>query len=159
MPDTAHGSARTHLALETFLPYRLSILSNTVSNAIARDYHDRFGLTVAEWRIMAVLGRFGPDAATGIGTRTAMDKVTVSRAMTRLIDRGLMTRDSDSGDRRRIIAKLTRKGRTIHDKIVPVALAHEANLAEALSATEAKTLDRLLAKLQHKADALTAAKG
>ena len=157
MPDTAHGSARTHLALETFLPYRLSILSNTVSNAIARDYHVQFGLTVPEWRVMAVLGRFGPDAATGVCTRTAMDKVTVSRAMTRLIDRDLITRSSDSEDRRRVIAKLTRKGRTIHDKIIPVALAHEHKLLAALSPAEAETLDHLIAKLQDKADGLAAA--
>ena len=157
MPDTAHGSARTHLALETFLPYRLSILSNTVSNAIARDYHVQFGLTVPEWRVMAVLGRFGPDAATGVCTRTAMDKVTVSRAMTRLIDRDLISRSSDSEDRRRVIAKLTRKGRTIHDKIIPVALAHEHKLLAALSPAEAESLDHLLAKLQDKADGLTAA--
>lgn len=156
MPDTAHGSASTHLVLEEFLPYRLSILSNTVSNAIARDYRDQFGMTVPEWRVMAVLGRFGPDAATGICTRTAMDKVTVSRAMTRLINHGLVTRSSDSGDRRRIIAKLTRKGRTVHDKIVPVALAHEHNLVTALDPDEAATLRRLLAKLQDRADTLTA---
>ncbi|MBT4905278.1 MAG: winged helix-turn-helix transcriptional regulator [Rhodospirillaceae bacterium] len=156
MPDTAHGSARTHLALETFLPYRLSILSNTVSNAIARDYHEQFGLTVPEWRVMAVLGRFGPDAATGICSRTAMDKVTVSRAMTRLMDRDLITRNSDSADRRRVIARLTRKGRSIHDKIIPVALAHEEQLVAALSPAEAKTFGRLLTKLQDKADALTA---
>jgi len=157
MADTAHGSAKPHLALEAFLPYRLSILSNTVSNAIARDYHERFGLTVAEWRVMAVLGRFGPDAATGLGARTAMDKVTVSRAMTRLIDRGLITRSSDSGDRRRVIARLTRKGKSIHDKIVPVALAHEQNLLTALDRNEAAILDRLLAKLQDRAASLTGA--
>jgi len=157
MPDTAHGSARTHLALETFLPYRLSILSNTVSNAIARDYHEQFGLTVPEWRVMAVLGRFGPDAATGICSRTAMDKVTVSRAMNRLIDHGLITRSSDSDDRRRVIARLTRKGKSIHDKIVPVALAHERNLLAALEPGEAATLDRLLAKLQDRAGILTGA--
>jgi DNA-binding MarR family transcriptional regulator len=98
----------------------MSILSNTVSNAIARDYHDQFGLTVPEWRVMAVLGRFGPDAATELCARTAMDKVTVSRAMNRLIDHGLITRSSDSDDRRRVIARLTRKGKSIHDKIVPV---------------------------------------
>lgn len=157
MSATAHGSARSHLALEKFLPYRLSILSNTVSNAIARDYQDRFGLSVAEWRVMAVLGRFGPDAATGICARTAMDKVTVSRAVTRLINHDLITRHEDKGDRRRIIAKLTRKGKTIHDKIVPVALAHEQNLVAALDADEAATLDRLLGKLQDRADTMTIA--
>ena len=157
MADTAHGSAKPHLALEAFLPYRMSILSNTVSNAIARDYQDQFGLTVPEWRVMAVLGRFGPDAATGLCARTAMDKVTVSRAMNRLIEHGLITRNSDSDDRRRVIARLTRKGQSIHDKIVPVALAHERNLLAALEPGEAATLDRLLAKLQDRVGKPTSA--
>src|SRR3954454_12826409 len=51
------GSA---LILEEFLPYRLSVLTSTVSRALARMYEQRFGLTVAEWRIMAILARFGP---------------------------------------------------------------------------------------------------
>jgi len=37
-----------HLELESFLPYHLSVLANKVSNAIARDYADRFGITVPE---------------------------------------------------------------------------------------------------------------
>lgn len=154
MTEPAHGSAKPYLALEAFLPFRLSILSNTVSNTIARDYHEQFGLTVAEWRVMAVLGRFGPDAATGLCTRTAMDKVTVSRAMNRLIDHDLITRNSDSDDRRRVIARLTRKGQSIHDKIVPVALAHERTLLAALEPEEAATLGRLLDKLQDTVSAL-----
>ncbi|MDA0785300.1 MAG: MarR family winged helix-turn-helix transcriptional regulator [Proteobacteria bacterium] len=152
MADTAHGSARSHLALEKFLPYRLSILSNTVSNVIARDYQDQFGLTVAAWRVMAVLGRFGPDAATGICSRTAMDKVTVSRAMTQLINQGLISRSPDRDDRRRVIARLTRKGESVHDKIVPVALNHERELHAALTPAEAMTFSRLLDKLQSRAD-------
>ncbi|MEP4377507.1 MAG: MarR family winged helix-turn-helix transcriptional regulator [Alphaproteobacteria bacterium] len=155
MANATSVSASAHLDLEAFLPYRLSILANTVSNAIARDYHDRFGLTVPEWRVMAVLGRFGPEMATEICARTAMDKVTVSRAMTRLIKRDLITRTSDPRDRRRMIARLTRKGQSIHDKIVPVATAHERNLLEALGPGEAKALDRLLAKLQDRADTLS----
>ena len=47
----------TPLDLEHFLPYRLSVLSNTISAAIARDYGERFGLAVTEWRVLAVLGR------------------------------------------------------------------------------------------------------
>lgn len=157
MADAAQGSAKPYLALEAFLPYRLSILANMVSNAIARDYHAQFGLTVPEWRLMAVLGRFGPDVATGLCTRTAMDKVTVSRAMTRLIENGHISRGSDPKDRRRVIARLTRKGKSVHDKIVPVALAHERDLLAALDKAEAATLDRLLTKLRDRADKLTRA--
>ncbi len=154
MAKAKHGSATAspHLALEHFLPYRLSILSNTVSNAIARDYQEKFGLTVPEWRVMAVLGRFGPATATGIGARTAMDKVTVSRATNRLIERGQVLRSTDTDDRRRAILELTQKGQNIHDRIVPVALAHERGLLEALNKKEKETLDALLAKLQSHTD-------
>ena len=96
---------------------------------------------------MAVLGRFGPDVSTGICTRTAMDKVTVSRAMSRLIKQGLVEKASDADDRRRSIARLTRKGRAVHDKIVPVALEHERRLSASLTDAEARSLDRLLDKL------------
>ncbi len=42
---------KTLLELDEFLPYRLSLLSNTVSAAIASSYVERFELTIPEWRI------------------------------------------------------------------------------------------------------------
>ena len=53
--DRMANGPESQLVLEQFLPYRLSILSNTVSNTIARDYRDLFGLNIPEWRVMAVL--------------------------------------------------------------------------------------------------------
>ena len=75
------------LDLEHFLPYRLSVLSNRVSDAIARVYSERFALGVTEWRVMAVLGRYPDLSASEVAQRTAMDKVAVSRAVARLLDR------------------------------------------------------------------------
>ena len=74
------------LELERFLPYRLSILSNRVSQAIAREYTERFNLSMTEWRVMAVLARFNGEgmSAREVAERTAMDKVAVSRALARL---------------------------------------------------------------------------
>ncbi len=72
------------LDLEEFLPYRLSVLSNTISSAIAGAYASRFGLTVPEWRIIAVFGRFPGLSAREVAEKTAMDKVAVSRAVSRL---------------------------------------------------------------------------
>lgn len=146
--DTVSGR---HLELETFLPYRLSVLTNRISNAIARDYHARFGLSVAEWRAMAVLGRFGPASATDICARTAMDKVTVSRAAKTLVARRFVSRRTDTGDRRKAIYALTKTGQDTHDRIVPIALGHESRLLSALNANEIAQLDRLLEKLQRRA--------
>ena len=74
-----HNGAR--LDLEAFVPYRLSVLSNRVSGAIARQYTERFGLTMAEWRVMAVLGGSPGLSARELSSRTGMDKVQVSRAV------------------------------------------------------------------------------
>ncbi len=143
--------SRSQLMLEQFLPYRLSILSNTVSDTIAREYRDLFGLSVPEWRVMAVLGRFGPLTASEACERTAMDKVTVSRAAARLIDRTMIKRESDPQDRRRSILKLTSRGTRTHQQIVPIAQDRESELAAVLTKSERRDLDILLAKLQRRA--------
>ena len=49
-------SENVQLRLEHFLPYRLSILTNKISASIADTYRGKFGLSITEWRIMAVLG-------------------------------------------------------------------------------------------------------
>jgi DNA-binding MarR family transcriptional regulator len=135
-------------ALEAFLPYRLSVLSNTMSDAIARLYRDRFGLTIAEWRCMAVLGRFAPCPARDVAARTAMDKVQVSRAIAALRKRGLALQATDTRDRRRSKLALSAAGRRMHDEIVPLARAAEARLLQDLSADDRARLGALLARLQ-----------
>ncbi|MCM0021481.1 MAG: MarR family winged helix-turn-helix transcriptional regulator [Tagaea sp.] len=138
-------------ALEAFLPYRLSVLSNTVSDAIARLYRDRFGLSIAEWRCMAVLGRFAPLAARDVATRTAMDKVQVSRAIASLRARGLALQATDTKDRRRSKLALSAAGRRMHDEIVPLARDAEARLLRDLAPEDRARLGALLARLQRAA--------
>ncbi len=123
--NRAHAGAGG-FALERFVPYRLSVLSNAISRSIARLYHQRFGLAIPEWRVMAVLGRFGPLPANGVCRRTEMDKVRVSRAVARLQARGLVERRTDAADRRRSVLRLAPQGRDIHDRIVPLARARGA---------------------------------
>lgn len=112
LPDDS--SAQEFLVLEAFIPYRLSVLANRISSAIARDYQARFGLRVPGWRVMAVIGRFGADTAKGLCEQTAMDKVTVSRASTSLLSKQYLDRAFDPDDRRRTIFNLTPAGRGIH---------------------------------------------
>src|SRR5215470_18469539 len=120
-PRRKPGPPADALVLEQFLPYRLSVLMLRISNAIARSYERRFRLSVPEWRVMAVLGRFGPLSAVGVGEKTQMDKVRVSRAVSRLVAAGRVSRRTDRRDRRRSILALTASGRAIHARIVPHA--------------------------------------
>lgn len=134
-------------ALEAFLPYRLSLLSNTVSEGIASSYRDQHGLSVTEWRVLAILGRFPGVTASDVGARGAMDKVTVSRAVARLGEKGLVRRESDPRDRRRVALTLTRRGAALFEAVVPEALAYERRLHDALTREERRTFDQLLDKL------------
>jgi DNA-binding MarR family transcriptional regulator len=80
--------AAKRLALDDFIPYRLSVTSNLVSDSIARTYESLFGLTIPEWRLVAVIAETGGVTQQAIGAKTLMDKVTVSRAAIALVDRG-----------------------------------------------------------------------
>jgi DNA-binding MarR family transcriptional regulator len=156
MPSPVEEAPEDHgrLVLERFVPYRLSVLSNTVSRAIARIYAERFDLSIPEWRAMAQLGRHGRLSASDIVGLTAMDKVRVSRAVARLVESGRVAAVPDARDRRRQVLTLTRAGQRIYREIVPLALEREARLLDALDARDRRALDRLLAKLQAQAQRL-----
>ncbi|MCR6686587.1 MarR family winged helix-turn-helix transcriptional regulator [Pseudoxanthomonas sp.] len=143
----AADAGHAQLDLEYFLPYRLSVLSNRVSQTIADMYQKRFGLAITEWRVMAVLGRFPDLSANEVAERTAMDKVAVSRAVAKLLERSLIKREIHSDDRRRSVLALSEVGYTVYDEIAPMALAAEQRLIATLDEQERTTLDRLMHKL------------
>jgi DNA-binding MarR family transcriptional regulator len=135
------------LVLEDFLPYRLSILSNRISRAIAARYAKTFDLTIPEWRIIAVLGRRPGLTAKEIAEATEMDKVAVSRAVARLVSAKRVQTRADVEDARRQILQLTAQGESVHARIAPIALATEEKLLRALDARERRELDALLDRL------------
>jgi DNA-binding MarR family transcriptional regulator len=137
------------LELERFLPYRLSILSNRVSQAIAHEYQQRFDLSMTEWRVIAVLARYDGEglSAREVAGYTEMDKVAVSRAVTRLVAAKRVVRRGHDGDKRRSVLRLTAAGWKVHDAVAPRARAHERELLAQLSADERRALQVILDKL------------
>lgn len=119
--------------LDAFLPYRLSVASNLVSRLFARRYAEEFGLSIAEWRVIAVLGSDGTGTASAIRARTGMDKAKVSRAVAGLRARRLLREGTNRGDRRLAPLLLTSSGRAMFEAIIPRARALEAELAAALA--------------------------
>ncbi len=133
--------------LNDFLPYRLSTLTNRISRAFSALYSKRFDLTIPEWRVMAVLGQEPGLSADQVCARTEMDKVTVSRAVTRLLEHGRVRREFASADRRRSVLELSPRGRDIHRQIIPLAEEYESRLAADLSVAERRLLRQLLSRL------------
>jgi DNA-binding MarR family transcriptional regulator len=145
-----NGRSR-RLVLEHFVPYRLSVVTNIVSTAIAGAYAKRFGLSIPEWRVIAVLGLEPGLSAAQVAERTAMDKVAVSRAVSTLLRSRRIARGFANADRRRSVLRLTRSGENVYWRVVPFARRYERELLADLSANERVRLDRLLAHLQRRA--------
>lgn len=149
LPETAQP-----LDLSGFLPYRLSVLANRVSRQLAARYAERFGITIAEWRAVAVLGNHPDVSADFVSRKTDMDRVTVSRAVARLLDRKLITRRTDDTDRRCSILRLSAAGRRVYAEIVPLARDYERTLLAALEDEERAALERALRALEARTAAL-----
>jgi DNA-binding MarR family transcriptional regulator len=144
------------LHLERFLPYRLSLLANTVSTAIAHAYQSRYDMTIPEWRVMAVLAQAPGLSAAQVAERTAMDKVAVSRAVARLLHSRRLRRRRTTTDRRRSELELSSEGREVYGRIAPWALRYERELLKALTPEELRLLDGVLARLLERARSVPA---
>jgi DNA-binding MarR family transcriptional regulator len=142
---------KDELILEDFLPYRLSITSHTVSTNIARVYEKRFGVSIPEWRVIAVLGRYPGLSAVEVADRTLMDKVAVSRAVTKLIKTGRIDREFADADRRRSILNLSEEGKKVHNEIAPLALEFEQQLVQNISEDDYERFNSVLEQLLDKA--------
>ena len=143
----------SELVLSEFVPFRLSVLSNTVSEGIATQYRERFGLTIPQWRVIAILGQVPDLSAKAVAARTAMDKVAVSRAVAGLLDAGRIERRAVPQDGRSSCLSLTAEGRAIYDEVAVIARAYEADLLSALTGAERQQLNEMLDRLAARASA------
>lgn len=134
--------------LGKYLPFRLTVLSNRLTRRVAHFYGEQFKLSASEWRIMAVLGQQGAMSVVAVIAHTTMDKVRVSRAVAKLLNAGLITRQSDPQDRRRAILDLTMAGQKMYQEIVPLVQDVESDMVAALSGAERAVLDSALAKIE-----------
>ena len=142
------------IKLESFLPYRLSVLANVTSSAIAAAYEKRFGLSIPEWRVIAVLMRHPGLSAREVAEKSRMDAVAVSRAVNRLLRAGRLRRAVAADDRRRSILQVSAAGAAVYRGVAPLALEFERSLLDTLSPSDRATLDRLLHELTTRAELL-----
>lgn len=115
-----------------FTPYRLAVAAKHTSEQLARQYRDRFGISIPEWRVLVHLAHSGNTSVRDIEARVAMEKYEVSRAAKRLREAGLIERKENPEDRRLIILSLTAKGQKMMAELLPMAKAHQAELEKRL---------------------------
>jgi DNA-binding MarR family transcriptional regulator len=143
------------IELESFLPYRLSVLANVTSSAIATAYEERFGLTIPEWRVIAVLSRYPGLSAREVAEKTRMDAVAVSRAVNRLLRAGRLRRAVAPDDRRRSVLQVSAAGAAVYRDVAPLALEFERSLLEAIAPADRAVLTRIIGVLTQRAESLS----
>ena len=132
--------------LDGFLPYQLAVLSARVSRGFSDTYRQRFGISVAEWRVVAHLSQTDSVSVREIHERVDMDKSKVSRAASRLQKAGYVTKTGNPGDKRLVRLSLTGKGRAMIAELAPLARDYEAFVLDGLG-EEAGAFRAAVAKL------------
>lgn len=145
------------LILQEFLPYRLSVVTEAVSSLFATRYQERFGLSIPEWRVVAVVGQHGSLSTQQVIEQTGMDRVRVSRAVIRLAGKGLLERRAHPQDQRAQVLQLSRQGRAVYNQIVPTARDMQAALSAALTEAEQRQLGDILHKISRRTRELSGA--
>ena len=133
--------------LKDFLPYKLSILSQSVSGLIASEYETKFGLNMNQWRTLVVINANQPVTASIISDLTLLDKMTISRAVRSLKARKLVQTATSGADGRRLMLSLTQSGKKIYDDVIPIAMNYETKLLAALTPQEQQKLEVIMEKL------------
>jgi DNA-binding MarR family transcriptional regulator len=133
--------------LEDFIPFKLAVVANRVSQSIGHLFESEFNIQIPEWRILMALYAYGALPFHEVVARTSMDKARVSRAQRRLIDLGLVKAADDPHDGRKVILSITAGGSRVCGEILPMAAAREAWYLGALSGEEHRQLDVILDKL------------
>ncbi len=152
------ASARTERAdarldLLQFVPFRLNRLAAEVSSALSAEYQMRYGLDIPEWRVLATLGfRREACSAQFISHCTRTHKSTISRAVTTLMRRRLVERVENADDRREYRLRMTRKGTTLYEELIPRLLRKEQEILSCLSAQERRDFAHLLGKIERSLD-------
>jgi DNA-binding MarR family transcriptional regulator len=152
-PDDSAAGSKSRLDLFKFVPFRLNRLAAEVSSALSVEYAARYGLDIPEWRVLATLGfRNEACSAQYIAHCTRTHKSTISRAVTALMKRQMVERVENADDRREFRLRLTRKGASIYEELIPRLLRKEQEILSCLSAQERKNLALLLGKIEDSLD-------
>jgi len=151
--ETSARRKASRLDLFRFVPFRLNRLAAEVSNALSSEYQARYGLDIPEWRVLATLGiRNDACSAQYISDCTRTHKSTISRAVTALMERQIVERVENAEDRREFRLRLTRKGRSLYEELIPRLLRKEQEILSCLSASERKQFAMLLGRIEKSLD-------
>lgn len=127
-----------------FLPYRISLVARLLDRRTTRMLAEGFGLSVAEWRVLAQLAMSSPSTVRDLAEKGWVDRAEVSRATASLVRRGYVRRWDNPHDRRGPLLSCTREGKTLFRRIRPRRAAFHASLTARLDQSQITALEQAL---------------
>ncbi|MDB5518083.1 MAG: MarR family transcriptional regulator [Tardiphaga sp.] len=141
--------------LERYVPALITFIANKLSRSATALYQRRFKVNVTEWRILVLLAIEPGIPASRICHVIGFDKGPVSRTLSVMQERDLVTIKTDPKDGRTHSISLAPKGREIHDRIMVIALDRERRLLACLREDEREVLIDLLGRVHGNLGAVT----
>ncbi|MFS8974022.1 MarR family transcriptional regulator [Cupriavidus necator] len=147
-PWTDLDEAGTGLSVDNFLTTMLSQLVTALRSTVTKPYAEQFGLTVPEWRILALLAHARELPFAELVEQSTSDKALVSRTLRLLEERGLVHLTSTGNTpRKKLICAITEAGAALHDQVMPLARRGQAQVIRQLSPEEREAVYQGLRKL------------
>jgi len=141
------GDSRSAVSIKDLMSYRLHVVANLLSRGAAMRYRREFGVSLWEWRTVALLGAHAPQSLNELARAAALDKSQMSRVVAGLIARRLVSRMADERDGRGIRLSLTRAGAAIHLGLMSASAERNRAFLSCLTKSERVCLERVLEKV------------
>ena len=138
--------------IRDLLSFKLHRVANLLSRGAELRYRREFGVSLWEWRTIALLGRSEEAMSLGqLAKEASIDKSQMSRVVAGLAKRRIVLREAHPGDGRGVRLTLTKLGRRIYGGLIRAAAERDAAFRGCLSEREHEVFDRALAKLASEA--------
>jgi MarR family transcriptional regulator, organic hydroperoxide resistance regulator len=137
----------SRLDLGDYLPYLVNRVGTIIAEQFGADALARHGLSIAEWRVLAVLASNGGQRQIDLADSTSIEPSTLSRLVSRLVRMSLMTRTRSASSNREVVVKLSAKGQALVARLIPVARDYEAAAIAGITASELAALKRCLRRM------------
>ncbi|MXO66166.1 MarR family winged helix-turn-helix transcriptional regulator [Altericroceibacterium endophyticum] len=126
------------------IPQRLLLLAKMIDRISSKRLQHDFGISVAQWRVLAFICTLGPTSGSYLGEASEIDPSEISRAVKAMLTSGLVTRDYEEGSRKRQIISPTEAGKSLFEKVRDTRRTYFTEITKDLSSDERVEFDRAM---------------
>jgi len=134
--------------IRDLLSYRVHMVANLLSRGAELRYRREFGVSLWEWRTVALLGAAQEALSLGhLAHAAGIHKSQMSRVVSGLARRRIVLRAAHPGDGRGVRLTLSKSGRRVYQGLIRAAAERDSAFRNCLTKNEREAFERVLTKL------------